>query len=85
VLGTDELLRREDLPDEVLAARAPEKGNPDTGTFEDRIVATKRKLIVDAYEQANGDHQTAARLLGVHANSLHRLVRNLRLKSELGK
>jgi two-component system response regulator HydG len=85
VLGTDELIRREDLPDEVLAARTPAPEGTDTGTFEDRILATKRKLIVEAYEQAGGDHQTAARLLGVHPNSLHRLVRNLGLRSELGK
>jgi Nif-specific regulatory protein len=85
VLGTDELIRREDLPDEVLAARAPAPDSAEEGTFEDRILATKRKLIADAYEQAGGDHQTAARLLGIHPNSLHRLVRNLQMKSELGK
>ena len=85
VLGTDEVIRREDLPDEVLAARAPSPDDGEAGTFEDRILATKRKLIADAYAQANGDHQTAARLLGIHPNSLHRLVRNLGMRSELGK
>jgi transcriptional regulator with GAF, ATPase, and Fis domain len=86
VLGTDEVIRREDLPEEVLAARvaAPE-GASEAGTFEDRILATKRRLIAEAYAQAEGDHQTAARLLGIHANSLHRLVRNLGMRSELGK
>ena len=85
VLGTDELIRREDLPDEVLAARVPAPDSAEAGTFEDRILATKRKLIVEAYEQASGDHQSAARLLGIHANSLHRLVRTLQLRAELGK
>jgi Nif-specific regulatory protein len=85
VLGTDELIRREDLPDEVLAARPPAPDGTEPGTFEDRILATKRKLIAEAYDQAGGDHQTAARLLGIHPNSLHRLVRNLQMKSELGK
>ncbi|HVG62077.1 MAG TPA: sigma 54-interacting transcriptional regulator [Hyalangium sp.] len=85
VLGTDELIRREDLPDEVLAARVPAPDSAEVGTFEDRILATKRKLIVEAYEQASGDHQSAARLLGIHPNSLHRLVRTLQLRAELGK
>jgi transcriptional regulator with GAF, ATPase, and Fis domain len=85
VLGTDELIRREDLPDEVLAARVPAPDSAEAGTFEDRILATKRKLIVEAYEQASGDHQSAARLLGIHPNSLHRLVRTLQLRAELGK
>jgi Nif-specific regulatory protein len=85
VLGTDELIRREDLLDEVLAARVPAPDSAEAGTFEDRILATKRKLIAEAYEQAHGDHQTAARLLGIHPNSLHRLVRTLRMRSELGK
>ncbi|HLL54528.1 MAG TPA: hypothetical protein VK447_13330, partial [Myxococcaceae bacterium] len=80
-----EVIRREDLPDEVLAARAPSPDDGEAGTFEDRILATKRKLIADAYAQAHGDHQTAARRLGIHPNSLHRLVRNLGMRSELGK
>jgi Nif-specific regulatory protein len=85
VLGSDELIRREDLPDEVLAARVPAPDGAEPATFEDRILATKRKLIAEAYDQAGGDHQTAARLLGIHPNSLHRLVRNLQMKAELGK
>jgi Nif-specific regulatory protein len=84
VLGTDEVIRVEDLPDEVLAARAPSQ-NADAGSFHDRILAAKRALILGAYEQASGDHQQAAAILGIHANSLHRLIRTLGLKPELGK
>jgi DNA-binding NtrC family response regulator len=91
VLGTDDVIRPEDLPDEVLAGRAagPGTGAADAAErdqpFGDRILAVKRALIREAYEQAGGDHQEAARRLGIHANSLHRLIRNLGLKLELGK
>jgi transcriptional regulator with GAF, ATPase, and Fis domain len=84
VLGSDELIRREDLPDEVLAVGSPAR---DAGpqSFHDTIVAAKRALIRSAYEQAGGDHQLAAVRLSVHPNSLHRLIRNLGLRTELGK
>jgi Nif-specific regulatory protein len=84
VLGTDELIRLEDLPDEVLAVRSPAR-DADPESFHDTILATKRALIRSAYQQARGDHQLAAARLGVHPNSLHRLIRNLGLKAELGK
>jgi transcriptional regulator with GAF, ATPase, and Fis domain len=90
VLGSDETIQLEDLPDEVLAVRAPAAGGEgragaENETFHDLILATKRRLILEAYERAGDDHQRAAALLGVHANSLHRLIRTLGLKSELGK
>jgi transcriptional regulator with PAS, ATPase and Fis domain len=88
VLGSDELIQLEDLPDEVLAARTPPPmgdAKSEAESFHDVILATKRRLIVEAYERAGDDHQRAAAQLGVHANSLHRLIRTLGLKSELGK
>jgi transcriptional regulator with GAF, ATPase, and Fis domain len=39
-------------------------------------------LVTQALERANGNHNEAARLLGMHPNNLHRLLRNLDLKSE---
>jgi transcriptional regulator with GAF, ATPase, and Fis domain len=84
VLGTDEMILLEDLPEEVLATR-PRLADAEQGTFHDTILAIKRKLIVDAYEFEGDDHQRAAARLGIHANSLHRLIRNLGLKAELGK
>jgi transcriptional regulator with GAF, ATPase, and Fis domain len=84
VLGSDELIRVEDLPDEVLAVQSPARdARPES--FHDTILAAKRTLIRSAYQQAAGDHQLAAARLGVHPNSLHRLIRMLGLKAELGK
>ena len=43
----------------------------------------KRDSIVQAWEKARGDYKAAALLLGLHPNSLLRLVRNLGLRQVL--
>jgi DNA-binding NtrC family response regulator len=43
----------------------------------------KKQLILEALEQTGGNYTEAAQLLGVHANYLHRLVRNLNLKQTI--
>ena len=43
----------------------------------------KKQLILSALEDAKGNFTEAARLLGLHPNYLHRLIRNLDLRSEL--
>jgi DNA-binding NtrC family response regulator len=43
----------------------------------------KKQLILDALEQTRGNYADAARLLGVHPNYLHRLIRNLEIKESL--
>jgi transposase-like protein len=43
----------------------------------------KKQLILDAVEQTQGSYADAARILGVHPNYLHRLIRNLELKEIL--
>jgi transcriptional regulator with GAF, ATPase, and Fis domain len=43
----------------------------------------KKQLILNAVEQTQGSYADAARVLGVHPNYLHRLIRNLELKDSL--
>jgi DNA-binding NtrC family response regulator len=43
----------------------------------------KKRLIQNALEEARGNYTEAARLLGVHPNYLHRLIRNLDLKESV--
>jgi transcriptional regulator with GAF, ATPase, and Fis domain len=43
----------------------------------------KKQLILSALEEAKGNFTEAARLLGLHPNYLHRLIRNLDLRAEL--
>ena len=45
--------------------------------------AAKRQVVLKAFDQTNYDHEAASRLLGLHPNYLHRLIRALDLRSAL--
>jgi len=45
---------------------------------------TRRDVIVRAWRTAGGDHNQAARALGMHPNSLRRLIRLMGLRETLG-
>jgi DNA-binding NtrC family response regulator len=80
VLGATDQILREDLPEEIVEA-APAQAEDDT--YHSAVRDSKRRAIVNAFRAAGGSYTEAARLLGVHPNYLHRLVRNLQLKSTL--
>ena len=42
---------------------------------------SKKDLILKAVRETGGNYTEAARLLGIHPNYLHRLIRNLNLKA----
>jgi transcriptional regulator with GAF, ATPase, and Fis domain len=78
VLGCDKEILPEDLPDPLLELERPH-GIP-VITYQERLNETKKKLVKDAFEQAEGNHDEAAKLLGIHPKSLYRLIRNLKLR-----
>ncbi len=79
MLGEHDIVQPEDLPDEVV------EGNAEIPSgFQAALRAYKRKLVLDAYRQADQDHDATASLLGVHTNSPHRMIRRLRSKKQLG-
>lgn len=80
VLGTTDLILPEDLPEVVLES---ELSPTSTLRYHEAVMLTKKQIIVDAMGQVNGNYTAAARLLGVHPNYLHRLIRNLNLKDQL--
>jgi len=80
VLGSTELILGEDLPDSILDETGA-SGEP-VNALADGIRRAKIELIERAIEQANGNYTEAAKLLGVHANHLFRLIRTLNLKSK---
>jgi Nif-specific regulatory protein len=88
VLGSTPSILPEDLPDAVAeaivppAASAPDAANAGVEHFHDAVKRAKRDLIRKAIEHSGGNYSAAARLLGLHPNYLHRLVRNLHLKSD---
>jgi two-component system response regulator HydG len=83
VLGIGDEIVPEDLPDVLLELQPPEDSS--SMKYHDRINQLKKKMISDAVKQAKGSYTEAAKLLGVHPNYLHRLIRNLNIKSELRK
>jgi Nif-specific regulatory protein len=82
VLGTTDQILAEDLPEAVLDSDATSSGET-SSNYHESVVSTKKKMITDAIKQAKGNYTAAARLLGLHPNYLHRLIRNLNLKDEL--
>ncbi len=89
VLGDGEVVRREDLPDEVAACGGEDAGGGDAAgepaDFQSALVAFKKRLILDAWRLAGADYAATAERLGIHVNSLHRMIRNLGLKEQLGR
>ena len=73
----------EDLPESVLEAQATVTV-PAT-KYHEAVVETKKQIILGAMQQAKGSYTDAAKILGVHPNYLHRLIRNLNLKEQLKK
>jgi transcriptional regulator with GAF, ATPase, and Fis domain len=81
VLGSSDMILPEDLPESLLERTpAPEMTE---AKYHAAVKELKKQLILDAVEQTQGSYADAARILGVHPNYLHRLIRNLELKESL--
>jgi Nif-specific regulatory protein len=80
VMGASDEIRPEDLPEGLLETRA---AKPVGSSYHVAITELKKQLIRDALASAKGSYTDAAKALGVHPNYLHRLIRNLEMKSEL--
>jgi transcriptional regulator with GAF, ATPase, and Fis domain len=81
VLGVSDMILPEDLPESLLE-RVP-SAEMTEAKYHQAVKALKKQLILDAVEQTQGSYADAARILGVHPNYLHRLIRNLELKESL--
>jgi transcriptional regulator with GAF, ATPase, and Fis domain len=80
VLGNSEMILPEDLPESLLE-RTPQPEMTEA-KYHAAVKELKKQLILDAVEQTHS-YADAARMLGVHPNYLHRLIRNLELKESL--
>jgi Nif-specific regulatory protein len=80
ILGVSEWIIPEDLPDTVLeAADLPDLPRH----YSAAIGETRRDCVIRAWREAHGDHNEAARILGIHSNSLRRLIRQMGLRETL--
>jgi Nif-specific regulatory protein len=81
VLGSSDMILPEDLPESLLE-RTPLPEMTEA-KYHAAVKELKKQLILDAVEQTQGSYADAARILGLHPNYLHRLIRNLELKEIL--
>jgi two-component system, NtrC family, response regulator HydG len=77
VLGSVDTILAEDLPEHIREARPAEVS---ATLYEEAVEAAKRQVVLKAFDQADYDHETAAKLLGLHPNYLHKLIRTMDLK-----
>jgi len=82
VLGMTDQILPEDLPEAILEGSAAAAVVTASG-YHEVVSSTKKQIIIDAMKKVNGSYTAAAKLLGLHPNYLHRLVRNLNLRDEL--
>ena len=79
VMGSEDMIVSDDLPEAIVEGAAPLVGS--TAKYHGTIKERKKQLILQELQKANGNYIEAARSLGIHPNSLLRLIRNLDLKS----
>jgi Nif-specific regulatory protein len=78
VLGSSDSILPDDLPEAVLESASPATSATD---YHGTVREHKKEVIVEALRKANGNYISAANALGMHPNSLLRLIRNLDLKA----
>ena len=77
VLGSSDRILPEDLPAEIFESAS---GEPSSSNFQSVVKEQKRQVVQKAMQQSGGNYIEAAKVLGIHPNSLLRLIRNLNLK-----
>jgi Nif-specific regulatory protein len=83
VIGSSDRILAEDLPETLL--ESAKSGPTSPAKYHDAIRNLKKQMILGALDQSSGNITEAAKLLGVHANYLHRLMRNLELRPPIKK
>jgi transcriptional regulator with GAF, ATPase, and Fis domain len=78
VLGSGNVVLPEDLPETILEAGVLSDGS---AKYHRSMKETKRQMIAQALQHAHGSYVDAAKSLGIHPNSLLRLMRNLNVKA----
>ena len=83
VLGSTETIQIEDLPFEIV--ENAENENNSILDLSQQLKFAKRRIILDAIKEADGNYSEAARRLSIHPNNLHRIIRELEIKEEAKK
>ena len=83
VLGSTEMIVPEDLPEAIF--ETGHASDLPAGEYHEQLKKAKQSIVLKAIEAAGGNYTEAAKRLGLHATNLHRLIRNLDLKTTLKK
>jgi len=85
VLGASDTILPEDLPEAVFESCPASADEPadESGNYLRSVKENKRQTILQALQQAGGSYIEAAKILGIHPNSLLRLMRNLNVKASM--
>jgi Nif-specific regulatory protein len=81
VLGASSRIMPEDLPESILESEPV--SSDALLPYHEAVNAAKRQIILRTLRQSGGSFTEAARVLGLHPNNLHRLIRNLELRSDV--
>jgi transcriptional regulator with GAF, ATPase, and Fis domain len=79
IAGASPHIEIEDLPDALGGAQEPES---EATPYKQALLEAKRKIVLGAFQAAEGKHARAAELLGVHPNNLHRMLKELGLRKQ---
>ena len=80
VLGSAEMVLAEDLPEHIRESRPAAVS---ASMYEEAVEAAKRQVVLQAFDRVDHDHEAAAKILGLHPNYLHKLIRTMNLKPAL--
>ena len=81
VFGCTDEVQPEDLPETITDNVRPAGI---TGmNYHEAVRDAKRQIVMNAIRQSNGNYTEAAKVLQIHPNNLHRLIRDLDLKTEV--
>jgi DNA-binding NtrC family response regulator len=82
VMGASDRILPEDLPTEIFES-AP--ADQTSSNYQSVVKEQKKQMVQKAMQQCNGNYVEAAKVLGIHPNSLRRLIRNLNLKGSFSE
>jgi transcriptional regulator with PAS, ATPase and Fis domain len=80
-LGSTEMIQPEDLPESLHETTL--LTDAQQTKFHAAAREAKRQIVLNALDQAGGNYTHAAKILDIHPNNLHRLARNLGLKTTI--
>lgn len=83
ILARSDLITESDLPETIVRkSGSGNLENPDIQmtSFSSAVIAAKKKIIQEALTASNGRVTEAAKILAIHPNNLHRLIKELGIR-----